>query len=83
MLAAAGIVAERGALVRTYDGQVEPYEDCELGRIDAVLLDLPITKYYADPRQRPAWEEAAHHEPGGRVESIRSWLATQGVRNQR
>jgi polar amino acid transport system substrate-binding protein len=54
-----GTLAERmlqqaGATVRAYDGQIEPYEDCELGRIDAVLLDLPITKYYADPRQRPA-----------------------------
>lgn len=54
----AGTLAERmlreaGANVRTYQGQIEPYEDCEFNRIDAVLLDLPIVKYYADPRQRP------------------------------
>lgn len=53
-----GTLAERmlqqmGALVRTYDGQVEPYEDLELGRVDAVLLDRPIAKYYASPTQRP------------------------------
>lgn len=32
---------------RIYDGQLEPYQDLELGRIDAVLLDLPIAAYYA------------------------------------
>ncbi len=30
-----------------YDGQVEPYRDLEFGRLDAVLLDLPIALYYA------------------------------------
>lgn len=30
-----------------YSGQVEPYLDLELGRIDAVLLDTPIVTYYA------------------------------------
>ncbi len=34
-----------------YDSQVEPYRDLELGRLDAVLLDLPIALYYA--RQNP------------------------------
>jgi len=34
-----------------YDGQVEPYRDLEFGRLDAVLLDLPIALYYA--RQNP------------------------------
>ncbi len=53
-----GTLAERmlqraGAVVRAYDGQVEPLDDLELGRTDAVLLDLPIIKYYAHPRQRP------------------------------
>jgi polar amino acid transport system substrate-binding protein len=32
-----------------YDGVVEPYRDLELGRIDAVLLDLPIAVAYARP----------------------------------
>lgn len=37
---------------KIYDGQVEPYLDLELGRIDAVLLDLPIAVYYAKPRTK-------------------------------
>jgi polar amino acid transport system substrate-binding protein len=32
--------------VEAFDGQVEPYLDLELGRIDAVLLDTPIVTYY-------------------------------------
>ena len=36
---------------RIYDNQVEPYSDLEYGRLDAVLLDLPIAMYYA--RQNP------------------------------
>ncbi|MGC2061914.1 MAG: ABC transporter substrate-binding protein/permease [Thermodesulfovibrionales bacterium] len=35
-----------GIDVRVYAGQVEPYEDLAIGRIDAVLLDLPIAAYY-------------------------------------
>lgn len=38
-----------GVDVRIYSGQVEPYEDLALGRLDAVLLDLPIAAYYAKP----------------------------------
>ena len=48
-----GTAAER-LLIRTgvtdivgFDGQVEPYLDLELGRLDAVLLDLPIAIFYA------------------------------------
>jgi polar amino acid transport system substrate-binding protein len=37
---------------RVYDSQVEPYVDLELGRIDAVLLDLPIAVYYAQPNAK-------------------------------
>lgn len=36
---------------RIYDSQVEPYSDLAYGRVDAVLLDLPIALYYA--RQNP------------------------------
>ncbi len=36
-----------GIRKRVYDSQVEPYVDLESGRIDAVLLDLPIAMYYA------------------------------------
>jgi polar amino acid transport system substrate-binding protein len=37
---------------KIYDGPVEAYQDLSLGRIDAVLLDLPIAIYYAkgDPK---------------------------------
>ena len=35
-----------GVDVKIYPGQVEPYEDLAIGRIDAVLLDLPIAAYY-------------------------------------
>ena len=33
--------------IRSYDGQVQPYIDLALGRIDAVVLDTPIALYYA------------------------------------
>jgi polar amino acid transport system substrate-binding protein len=35
---------------KVYGNQVEPYEDLKLGRLDAVLLDLPIATYYAKPQ---------------------------------
>ena len=38
--------------VKVYSGQVEPYEDLALGRLDAVLLDLPIAAYYANPNPK-------------------------------
>lgn len=38
--------------VKIYSGQVEPYEDLALGRLDAVLLDLPIAAYYAKPNPK-------------------------------
>jgi polar amino acid transport system substrate-binding protein len=38
--------------VRVYSGQVEPYEDLALGRLDAVLMDLPIAAYYAKPNPK-------------------------------
>jgi len=37
---------------KVYGNQVEPYLDLELGRIDAVLLDLPIAIYYAQPNPK-------------------------------
>jgi polar amino acid transport system substrate-binding protein len=33
--------------IRSYDGQVNPYVDLGLGRLDAVLMDTPIALYYA------------------------------------
>jgi polar amino acid transport system substrate-binding protein len=40
-----------GVDVKIYAGQVEPYEDLAIGRLDAVLLDLPIAAYYAKPNR--------------------------------
>ncbi len=36
-----------GVDIAVYEGQVEPYRDLELGRVDAVLLDTPIAAHYA------------------------------------
>ena len=47
--AAERLLIRMGIARRVYDGQVEPYRDLGLGRIDAVLLDLPIALYYARP----------------------------------
>jgi polar amino acid transport system substrate-binding protein len=41
-----------GVDIKTYSGQAEPYEDLAAGRIDAVLLDLPIAAYYAQPNPK-------------------------------
>jgi polar amino acid transport system substrate-binding protein len=45
--AAARLLDKLGITKRIYPGQVEPYGDLALGRIDGVLLDLPIALYYA------------------------------------
>ncbi len=42
----------KGVEVKVYSGQVEPYEDLAIGRIDAVLLDLPIAAYYGKPNAK-------------------------------
>src|SRR4030095_15581157 len=47
--AADRLLAARGLRATLYDGVVEPYRDLALGRLDAVLLDLPIAIYYAKP----------------------------------
>jgi polar amino acid transport system substrate-binding protein len=54
----AGSLAERmlqkaGAEVRGYPGQIEPFEELKNGRVDAVLLDLPIVKRFITPELRP------------------------------
>ncbi|MDA8168429.1 MAG: ABC transporter substrate-binding protein/permease [Nitrospiraceae bacterium] len=41
-----------GVNVKIYSGQVEPYQDLALSRLDAVLLDLPIAAYYAKPNPK-------------------------------
>ncbi len=47
--AAERLLDARGVTKKVYDGNVEPYRDLALGRIDAVLLDLPIATWYARP----------------------------------
>jgi polar amino acid transport system substrate-binding protein len=36
-----------GVTIRSYEGQINPYVDLGLGRLDAVLMDTPIALYYA------------------------------------
>lgn len=50
--AAERLLDKLGIRKRIYDSQVEPYVDLEMGRIDAVLLDLPIALYYAQPNSK-------------------------------
>ena len=50
--AADRLLSAKGVRGKMYDGVVEPYRDLALGRLDAVLLDLPIAIYYA----RPNWD---------------------------
>jgi polar amino acid transport system substrate-binding protein len=38
-----------GVMVIPYPSPVESYKDLELGRTDAVLMDVPIAAWYADP----------------------------------
>ena len=40
---------KRGIAPQTYTDQVGPYTDLTLGRLDAVLLDWPIARYFASP----------------------------------
>src|SRR5216117_2670194 len=40
-----------GVTVRSYDGQVNPYVDLALGRIDAAVMDTPVALYYATSPQ--------------------------------
>lgn len=46
--AASRLLARDRITSKIYDSQIEPYTDLELGRIDAVLLDLPIAVSYAE-----------------------------------
>lgn len=50
--AAERLLDKRGIAKKVYGNQVEPYVDLELGRLDAVLLDLPIAAYYAKPNPK-------------------------------
>ncbi len=45
-----------GVTIITYPGVLEPYRDLALGRVDAVLIDVPVAAFYArpDPKLRTA-----------------------------
>ncbi|TAM83945.1 MAG: transporter substrate-binding domain-containing protein [Acidobacteria bacterium] len=43
---------EGGISLRTYDGQINAYEDLANGRLDAVLMDWPIAVYYSKPNPK-------------------------------
>jgi polar amino acid transport system substrate-binding protein len=61
--AASRFLDKVGVRRKHYPGQVEPYQDLALGRIDGVLLDLPIALYLA--RKNPKLEFAGEPiEPG-------------------
>jgi len=53
--AASRLLAERRVPFRGYADPVAAYRDLELGRLDAVLMDVPMEAYYArdNPRLRP------------------------------
>ena len=57
---------EKVRSIVTYDGQVEPYRDLALKRLDAVLLDTPIAIYYAgqDPKLKLVGERIGHDAYG-------------------
>jgi polar amino acid transport system substrate-binding protein len=61
--AAYRLLKKLGIETKIYTGQVEPYSELALGRLDGVLLDLPIAQYCAkdNPRLRFAGEPI---EPG-------------------
>src|SRR5213593_4543435 len=40
-----------GVQIRSYEGQVNPYVDLALGRLDAVVMDTPVALYYATSPQ--------------------------------
>jgi polar amino acid transport system substrate-binding protein len=47
--AASRLLDQLSIAAKYYDGQAEPYQDLILGRLDAVLMDLPIAIHYAQP----------------------------------
>lgn len=56
--AASRFLADKKFSFREYDDPVGAYRDLELGRVDAVLMDVPMEMYYArrNPRLKPAGE---------------------------
>ncbi|HTN73668.1 MAG TPA: ABC transporter permease subunit, partial [Pirellulaceae bacterium] len=50
--AASRLLDQEGLISKVYDGQAEPFQDLLLGRVDAVLVDLPVADYYARPNPK-------------------------------
>src|SRR5262249_18696462 len=48
--AAERLLSEMKIAKASYDAPVQAYDDLAIGRLDAVLMDLPIALYYAQPR---------------------------------
>ncbi|HUY91655.1 MAG TPA: ABC transporter substrate-binding protein/permease [Pirellulales bacterium] len=60
--AAERLLAARSIKTVAFEGQVEPYLDLGLGRLDAVLLDTPIVAFYGatDPQLKLAGGRFGH-----------------------
>ena len=56
--AASRLLAKEGIPSKGYPDPVGAYRDLELGRVDAVLMDVPVEMFYArrNPRLKPAGE---------------------------
>jgi polar amino acid transport system substrate-binding protein len=50
--AAYRLLKKLGIETKVYTGQVEPYSELALGRLDGALLDLPIALYYAKDNRK-------------------------------
>lgn len=50
--AADRILTQQSSPKKTYEGPTDAYRDLELGRVDAVLLDLPMADVYARPNPK-------------------------------
>jgi polar amino acid transport system substrate-binding protein len=51
-----------GADIRTYDEEINAYNDCARGRLEAVLLDYPIAMYYGAPNHNLRFNGPPHGE---------------------
>jgi len=62
--AASRLMAKQGIPFKGYADPVGAYRDLELGRVDAVLMDIPAEMFYArdNPRLKPAGEPFAPGE---------------------
>jgi polar amino acid transport system substrate-binding protein len=68
--AASRLLTSEGIAFKGYEDPVGAYKDLELGRCDAVLMDVPMEMYYAraNPRLKPAGDPV---HPGAYVVGLR------------